>query len=126
MFDMLHVATVGLWPLVWHYSAATIVVAACLAVFIFSAALAAEVPLIQPFLGVIRRWALVVAVIVAAGTFCYAVGVSNGESHIQAKWDAAEAAAVKKGTAARKDAVRAVDKLPAGRVRNDPYDRDNH
>lgn len=124
MFDMLHIATAGLWPLIWHYSVAAIVVGGCLALWIFSAALAAEVPLIQPFLGVIRRWALTAAAIVAGATFIYAIGVSNGESHIQAKWDAANAAVVAKGKAARKGAIADVRKLPPGSVRNDIYDLD--
>lgn len=112
MWTWLHLQTVGIMPLVAHYSFAVIGVGLCLAFSYFSP--------------INKQWGLWAAAIIIAGTVCYAVGVSNGESHIQAKWDAANAAAVRKGQAARSDAERAVDKLPAGRLRNDPYDRDNH
>lgn len=112
MWTWLHLETVGLWPLVVHYSYAVIGVGLC---FAFS--------YLSP---INKQWGLWAAAIIVAGTVCYAVGVSNGQSHIQAKWDAANAAAVKKGTTARAAAVRAVNKLPAGRVRDDAYDRDNH
>lgn len=112
MWTWLHLQTVGLAPLVAHYSFAVIGVGLCLAFSYFSP--------------INKSWGLWGAAIIVAGTICYAVGVSNGEGHIQAKWDAAEKAAVKKGTDARTSAERAVERLPAGRLRNDPYDRDNH
>ena len=125
MLSWLYLQTVGLWPIVAHYTFAVVVVGGCLAIWLFSAALAAEVPLIQPFLGVIRRWALIVALVIVTGTICYAVGVSNGQSHVQAKWDAAEKVAVQKGKTARSNAVRNVRKLPASGLRGDPDNRDN-
>lgn len=112
MLTWLHLQTVGLWPLVAHYSFAVIGVGLCLAFSYFSP--------------INKQWGLWAAAIIVAGTVCYAVGVSNGESHIQAKWDAAEKAAVRKGANARSDAERAVGRLPVGRLRDDPYDRDNH
>jgi hypothetical protein len=111
MWTWLHLQTVGLWPLVVHYSFAVVGVLVCLAFSYLSP--------------VNKSWGLWAAGIIVAGTVCYAVGVSNGESHIKAKWDAAEKAAVKKGAAARNAAERTVSKLPVGRVRNDAYDRDN-
>lgn len=112
MLTWLHLATVGLGPLVATYSFAVIGVLGCLAFSYFSP--------------VNKSWGLWAAGVIVAGTVCYAVGVSNGESHIKAKWDAAEKAAVVKGTKVRSAAERAVGKLPAGRLRNDAYDRDNH
>lgn len=112
MLDFFHIQTVGLMPLVAHYSFAVVGVGLCLAFSYLS-------PLN-------KSWGFAGAAIIVAGTICYAVGVSNGESHINAKWAAAEAATVKQGTTARSDAERAVGKLPAGRVLNDTYDRDNH
>lgn len=112
MWTWLHLQTVGIWPLVATYSFAVIGVLACLAFAYLSP--------------INKQWGLWAAAIIVAGTVCYAVGVSNGESHIKAKWAAAEKAAVAKGTAVRSAAERSVRKLPAGRLRNDTYDRDNH
>ena len=112
MWSWLHVATAGLWPMVASYSTSVIAVLACLAFAYLSP--------------INKSWGLWGAAIVVAATLFYAKGVTDGQKHIQAKWDAAERAATVKGAKARGAAERDVSKLPAGRLRNDPYDRDNH
>jgi hypothetical protein len=112
MWSWLTVQTAGLGPMVASYSYAVIAVLACLAFAYFSP--------------INKTWGLWGAAIVVAATLFYAKGVSDGQRHVQAKWDAAERAATVKGANARGAAERDVSRLPAGRLRNDHYDRDNH
>lgn len=102
----------GWWPLVAGYSTAAIALGLCLAFAYFSP--------------INKSWGLWGAAIVVVATVLYAKGVTDGKHQVQAQWDAAEKAAVAKGQAARDGAVRDVERLPAGRLRDDPYDRDNH
>jgi hypothetical protein len=98
--------------MVMGYSTAVIAIGACLAFAYFSP--------------INKTWGLWGAAIVLAATLFYARGVTDGEKHIQAKWDAAELAAAAKGQNARSAAERDIGNAPAGRLRDDPYDRDNH
>jgi hypothetical protein len=121
----------GLFPIFWHYSEFTILIAVCIAVAIFSIALEAEmakIPLIGPWLasniGHIREWAIVIAILAFSHVMIYGIGVSNGEARVKAQWAAAEKAAVERAKDARASAVNSVKRNPSG-VHNDPYERND-
>jgi len=117
---------IGLWPIFSHYTVGVTIIGACIVVFIFSSALVAEVPLLKPFLAVIREWALIVAIGVAAGLFIYAWGVRDGQNRIKAQWRNAEQVAAQQATDARAAATRVTRNPPTpGELRRDPYNRDN-
>lgn len=109
-----HLVTGAVWSLVWHFGI-------IYGVMILALAYAAAS---QMFLaGFFRNTALFVAlgafiVGAIAGTY-----TKLGENYVQAKWDAAEVAAQKRGEKAHDDAVNSVDHDPGG-VRNDPSNRD--
>lgn len=121
----------GLWPLFWHYSLFTLIIAGCIAVALFSVALQAElssIPLVGGFLsrniGHIREWAILGAVLTASHLLIYGIGVSNGEKRIKAQWNAAENAAIKQAQDARASAVNSIEHDPEF-LRGDPYNRDH-
>lgn len=85
----------GLWPLVWHFGLGGGIVSLALAV--------------AWFFPLLRKTALEVAAVVSVALGCYAVGVKNGEGHVQARWDAAEQSSVKAADKAWLDAARIVN-----------------
>ena len=89
----------------------------------------ATIPLVGPWIGRniqhIRDWALVAAVIIGGATVTYGIGVHDGKVSVQAKWDKAEQAAVKRGADARAGAERSVGKSPATPGLRDQFNRDN-
>lgn len=103
-----------LWPLVWHFGIIYGVMILALAYAYLS----------QMFLaGLFRNTALFVALgafIIGATAATY---TRLGEQYVQAKWDAAERAAIERSVKARTDAERTVRDNPGG-LRNDPADRD--
>lgn len=64
------------------------------------------------------------AIILAALGGLYVKGYSDGKSYVQAKWDAAEQATIKRGSEARQDAERDTAIEPDSSLRNDRYNRD--
>lgn len=91
----------GLWPIIWHLSFATLATAGLVAY-----------ALLTPvwFFPKTKVWALAGAAAVVIGTGCYLTGVSNESTRWQAKWDAAEKAAISRGDAARIGAGSADDR----------------
>lgn len=121
----------GLWPIFWHYSVFTLIIAGFVAVAIFATALEvelAQIPLIGVWLssniGHIREWAILGAVLTASHVLIYGIGVSNGETRVNSQWDAAEKAAVKQAQDARASAVTSIEHDPDF-LRSDPYNRDH-
>ncbi len=76
-----------LWTLVWHFGIGGVGIAGALAFAWFSP--------------VFKKTALWVALSIALVLGSYATGVVNENSYWQAKWDAAQVKAVKRGTTAR-------------------------
>lgn len=100
-----------LWPLVWHFGTGVGVIIIGVLVWWFT-----------PF----RATGLAIAAGAAIFLVSFSVGVKDGSDRVQAKWDAAEQAALKRGQDARDEAdtwVRdhPVVKPPSGWLR---YDRD--
>lgn len=104
----------ALWPLIWHFGVIYGVMILALAYAYVS----------QMFLaGLFRNTALFVALgafIIGATAATY---TRLGEEYVQAKWDAAEKAALERGVKARSDAERTIGDDPNG-VRGDPANRD--
>jgi len=100
----------GLWPLIWKYSTAALVIAA----------LAALAALFAP----LRRAALAALALAVLGTVAYSVGVRDEHQRMQAKWDAAQLAEIAKGASDRAAARRAVGAGVPDWVRADGYNRD--
>lgn len=104
--------TGALWSLIWHFGAIYGVMILALAYAVAS----------QMFLaGFLRNTALFVALgafIIGATAIMY---TKLGENYVQAKWDAAEQAAIARGDKARTDAEKKVGDTPAG---PDEFDRD--
>lgn len=104
----------GLWPLIWHYSLAAIIVGGCLAYVILTPAR------LTPTL---KKWLLGLAGIVTYGTVMYGVGVNNGEGTIRAEWTKALQNEINNGTQDRKGADAYIgDGVPSW-VCNDAYNR---
>lgn len=115
----------SLWPIVWHSAAGLSVFGICVAVFIFSATLAADVsgipiigPLIASNIKFIRDLAIIGAVASAVALAVYAKGIHDEAN----RWKAAEQTAIEQAKQARATAVRDVKR---GGLRRDQYDRDN-
>lgn len=120
-----------LWTIIEHYALGVTAIGLGVAVWVVSVLLQAQVesiPFIGPWLGRniqhVREFAVVIAVLGLSHTLVYGIGVRNGETRIQAKWDAAEKAAVTTAVTARSDAERSVKQLPPNGLRNDPRNRD--
>lgn len=107
---MVHLA--GIWPLVGYFGAGSAVLAGLVAAAIFSPMFKKEF-----------AWA---AGVVGCFMIAFTMGVVNGERRIQARWAAAEKAAMEQADKARSDAVRTVGGKPAKRLSNDRdiYNRD--
>ncbi len=88
----------GLWPLVWHFGLAGLLIAVFLAAAYFS-----------PILKKDFIWA---AVVVAVFSVAVAIGVNLGEKRIQAQWDAARANTIENAKQARAGAIRDVARKP--------------
>lgn len=84
----------GLWPLVWHFGLAGILISGFLAAAYFS-----------PIFKKDFIWA---AVVVAVFSVAVSIGVSLGEKRIQAQWDEARASTIEDAKKARAGAVRDV------------------
>lgn len=82
----------GLWPLFWHFTLGTLIIAGALAW--------------AWFMPVFKKTALWVAATTFVIMTAYATGVKNENTRWEAKWDAANAAAVAMGEHARRDADR--------------------
>lgn len=80
----------GLWPLVYHFTAGTLIIIGALAW--------------AWFMPVFRKTALWVALTVFVMMTAYATGVKNENDRWKLKWDAANAAAVAAGQQALHDA----------------------
>ena len=122
----------GIWAIIAHYSLGFGVAGVCLAIWLFSAALATELRSI-PFVGGwladnvthIREWAILGAILAASHTFVYGIGVRDGEVRVKAQWNAATQAAIERGQNARSAAERSIGGTPANDrgLRNDPDNR---
>jgi len=108
------------WPFIWHYGAGVAVLAGAIA-------LAWLTPFKKTFLTLAAATALLLV--------GYSVGVKDGTRVIQARWDSAERATLKRGQNARDAAELAIPPLrpddadprpSAGRVCIDRFDRDCH
>lgn len=114
MFDFLHVSFAGLWPLVWHFGLAGILIAVCGAGVYFA-------PTIKS-----KLWFVAIGAIIGGGALLILAGVTLGEKRVRAQWDAANAAAIERGNQAHDNAVRTVRRKPSRWVpnRRDGHDRD--
>ncbi len=104
----------SLWALVWHFG---------IIGFVFFAALAWAY-----FIPVGKRLALLTAICALVMFFTAGIYTKLGADYVQAKWDAANTAAVTQATQARAKAVKSVAHPHAsvfGGVRHDQYDRDS-
>jgi hypothetical protein len=112
--NFISVAVAGLWPLVWHFGIAGLLVVGFLAAAYFSP--------------VFKKDFIWAAAVVAVFAVAVALGVHLGEKRVHAQWDAARAAAFENGKQARADAVRDVARKPSRWLPNKPdrYNRDGH
>lgn len=101
----------GIWPIVSKFGIATGLVAALLAFAWFSP--------------IFKKAALAAAAIIIATTIAYTVGVSDGEKHVKARWEAALQRELENGEKLREDAERSIDRDTPDGVRNDACNRDN-
>lgn len=111
MIDWIHIATAGLWPLVWKFGIGGVIIIGLLAAAWFSPVWKAH------FL-----WgaALVGAIMVA-----FSIGVKDGSARVKAQWDAASAASVAKSKKVRANADSSISDATPDELRNDPDNRDN-
>lgn len=103
------IAVAGLWPLLWSYGIAGVIIVCALAWALF-------MPLF-------KKLALSIAIVTAIGLAVFSAGVKWGEFHVQAKWDKANAIAEKIGRDARAAAERDLIHNPNW-MRDDRYNRD--
>lgn len=111
MIDWIHIATAGLWPLVWKFGIGGAFIIGLLAAAWFS-----------PVWKTHFLWgaALVGAIIVT-----FSIGVKDGSARVKAQWDAAVAASIQTSKDARTDAERDLPRDVPSLVPNDIYNRDN-
>lgn len=102
----------GIGPLLAYFGAGATLVVGLVAAAIFSPVFKKEF-----------AWA---AAVVGCFMIAFTMGVVNGERRIQARWAAAENAAMERAEKAREDALRTVGSKPAKRMPNDRdiYNRD--
>lgn len=114
MLDFLHVSFAGLWPLVWHFGLAGLLLAVCGAGVYFA-------PTIKS-----KLWFVAIGAIIATFSVAVAIGASLGEKRVRAQWDAANTAAIERGNQAHDNAVRTVRRKPRKWLpnRRDDHDRD--
>lgn len=110
--DYLHIATAGLLGLIAQFGLGVGLIIACLAGAWLS-----------PIFKKDFVWA---AIVIAAITATFSIGVLSGERRTQAQWDAASEVALQNAKQARVDAVRTVHRKPSRWLPNhaDGYDRD--
>lgn len=112
MFGFLRFWLAGIWPLAATYTTAILAIAGCIAFASFSP--------------VFKKTALWIGAAIAIGLVCYTQGVRHEHDRMEARIVASEKRAADLGEELRKAAERDVGRLPAGRVPDDRYDRDNH
>lgn len=102
-------------PFIWTYGIGGAILAAAGALF---------------FITAFKRTAAVIAVATVVALGAYTLGVNDGKSYVQFRWDRAEAEALKRGVNARDAAEKSVPRVdpaaPPGRPCGVPdrYDRD--
>lgn len=110
--------TAGIGPMIGEYSLGIVIVAACVALWMFTPAFLSKLfPNIQKTL-------LWVAALTIAVMVTFTVGVSTGEKRVQAQWDVAKAQSLARGERAHASAVRSVARKPARRVQDGRVDPD--
>jgi hypothetical protein len=67
-----HLLVASLWPLIWHFGIAAVLIGLLLA----GAFLSASIPIVGPFLAPLRKTLIWIAVVIAAGMFCVGWGVN--------------------------------------------------
>jgi hypothetical protein len=107
----LQIASVGLWPLVWHFGLAGLLLLGCAAGAVYA-------PTIKS-----KLWFVAIGAIIATFSVAVAIGVTLGEKRVRAQWDAANTAAIERGNQAHDNAVRTVRRKP---TRWMPNKRDAH
>lgn len=118
-----HLATAGLGPLIFHWGVGIGVIAVCILLEIFTEELGV-IPVIGPglvaLLRPLRKDLLWIAATTGLCMFVYGIGVHDEKTRCDAKFSAANTAAVHRGTAARSRAVRTI----TSGVQHDPQDTD--
>lgn len=112
MFDWLQISVAGLWSIVWHFGVAGGLVLLCGAGVYFAPTLKSKL------------WFVAIGGIIAVFSIAVAIGVSLGEKHVRAQWDAANAASLKEVKTARASAVRTVHRKPRKWLPNNRVDKD--
>jgi hypothetical protein len=103
----------GLWPLVWHFGLAGLMIAGCAAGVYFA-------PTIKS-----KLWFVAIGAIIITFSIAVAIGVTLGENRVRSQWNAALANETENGEQARTDAVDTVGPVSASRelLRSDPFNR---
>jgi hypothetical protein len=110
----LQIAGAGLWPLVWHFGLAGVLITGCAAGIYFA-------PTIKS-----KLWFVAIGGFILLFSIGVATGVSLGENRVRSQWNTALESEAENGEQARTDAVDAVGPVSADRgvFQNDKFNRD--